>query len=222
MVDARAPDRRSPSSVLLTGFDPFGGSPVNPSWQAVQALDGRIIDGHRIIAAELPTVFGASLQSLEQLLQQHRPALVVCTGQAGGRAAISLERVAINVDDARIADNAGAQPVDLPVAADGPAAYFTGLPIKAMLQALQRDGIAAEVSQTAGTFVCNHVFYGLMHLLAQPRWQGVRGGLIHVPFLPQQGQPSMPLEEITRGLECAIAVALATPHDIRKEAGALS
>jgi pyroglutamyl-peptidase len=207
---------------LLTGFDPFGGSPVNPSWQAVQALDGWLIGGHRVIAAELPTVFGLSLQSLEQLLEAHQPSLVICTGQAGGRAAISLERVAINVDDARIADNAGAQPVDVAVVAGGPAAYFTGLPIKAMLQALQRDGIPAEVSQTAGTFVCNHVFYGLMHLLARPQWQGVRGGLVHVPFLPQQGLPAMPLEEITRGLERAIAVALATPHDIRKEAGALN
>jgi pyroglutamyl-peptidase len=207
---------------LLTGFDPFGGSAVNPSWQAVQALDGRVIAGHRVTAAQLPTVFGASVARLDQLLQQHQPSLVVCTGQAGGRPAISLERVAINVDDARIADNAGAQPVDTPVAAAGPAAYFTGLPIKAMLQALQREGIAAEVSQTAGTFVCNHVFYGLMHLLAQPQWQGVRGGLIHVPYLPQQGQPSMPLEQIVRGLECAIAVALLTQQDIRKEAGALN
>jgi pyroglutamyl-peptidase len=207
---------------LLTGFDPFGGSAVNPSWQAVQALDGRVIGGHPVIGAELPTLFGRSVERLEQLMEQHQPGLVVCTGQAGGRAALSLERVAINVDDARIADNAGAQPVDVPIVAAGPAAYFTRLPIKAMLQALQHDGIHAEVSQTAGTFVCNHVFYGLMHLLAQPRWHGVRGGLIHVPWLPQQGQPSMRIEEIVRGLQRAIEVALATQHDIRKQAGALN
>jgi pyroglutamyl-peptidase len=125
------------------------------------------------------------------------------------------------VNDARIADNVGAQPVDAPVVAEGPAAYFTGLPIKAMLQALQDAGVRAEVSQTAGTFVCNETFYGLMHLLAQPQWQGVRGGLIHVPWLPEQGQPSMPLEDIVRGLEIAIACALRTGQDIRKEAGAL-
>jgi pyroglutamyl-peptidase len=208
--------------VLVTGFDPFGGSPVNPSWYAVQALHGREIAAHRIVGAQLPTVFGASIERLEQLLQQHRPRLVICTGQAGGRGALSLERVAINVNDARIPDNAGEQPVDTAIAADGPAAYFTTLPIKAMLQALLADGIRAEVSQTAGTFVCNHVFYGLMHLLAQPRFQGVRGGLIHVPFLPEQGQPSMLLAQIVRGLEVAIECALVTEHDIRKQAGALS
>jgi pyroglutamyl-peptidase len=208
--------------VLVTGFDPFGGSPVNPSWYAVQALHGREIAAHRIVGAELPTVFGASIERLEQLLLQHRPRLVICTGQAGGRGALSLERVAINVNDARIPDNAGEQPVDTTIAADGPAAYFTTLPIKAMLQALLADGIRAEVSQTAGTFVCNHVFYGLMHLLAQPRFQGVRGGLIHVPYLPEQGQPSMLLSQIVRGLEVAIECALATEHDIRKQAGALS
>ena len=125
---------------------------------------------------------------------------MVCTGQAGGRAALSLERVAINVNDARIADNAGAQPVDTPVVAGGPAAYFTSLPIKAMLVALLAEGINAEVSQTAGTFVCNHVFYGLMHELATRHELGrTRGGLIHVPWLPAQGQPSMRLDEIVAG-----------------------
>lgn len=222
MVSPASPAVRSPSSVLLTGFDPFGGSPVNPSWQAVQALHGRSIAGHVVVGAEVPTVFGRSLQRLQALLEQHRPALVVCTGQAGGRGAISLERIAINVDDARIADNAGAQPVDTAIVEGGPAAYFTALPIKAMLQALLAAGISAEVSQTAGTFVCNHVFYGLMHLLAQPAWQGVRGGLIHVPFLPEQGQPSMHVDQIVKGLELAIEVALTTNKDIRRQAGAIS
>jgi pyroglutamyl-peptidase len=207
---------------LVTGFDPFGGSDVNPSWQAVQALDGREIAGQRVIGGELPTVFGAAVRRLEELMRQHRPRLVLCIGQAGGRGAISLERVAINVDDARIPDNAGARPIDVPIVADGPAAYFTTLPIKAMLQSLLDAGLRAEVSQTAGTFVCNHTFYGLMHLLAQPEWQGVRGGLVHVPWLPEQGQPSMRLDEIVRGLELGIACALATHHDIRREAGALS
>ena len=222
MVVTPSSAARSPAPVLVTGFDPFGGSHVNPSWQAVHALHGRVIAGRRVIGAELPTVFGKSLHRLDELVEQHRPALVICTGQAGGRGALSLERIAINVDDARIPDNAGAQPVDTPVVAGGPAAYFTSLPIKAMLQALLRAGINAEVSQTAGTFVCNHVFYGLMHLLAQARFDGVRGGLVHVPFLPEQGQPSMRVDEIVAGLALGIEVALWTQHDIRKEAGALN
>ena len=222
MLETRSPTVRSPAPVLVTGFDPFGGSHVNPSWQAVHALDGRTVAGRRVIGAEVPTIFGQSLRRLAELVEQHQPALVICTGQAGGRGALSLERVAINVNDARIPDNAGAQPIDTAVVADGPAAYFTSLPIKAMLQALLRAGINAEVSQTAGTFVCNHVFYGLMHMLAQPRFHGVRGGMVHVPFLPEQGQPSMRVDEIVAGLSLGIEVALATEHDIRKEAGALN
>ena len=213
---------RSPATVLVTGFDPFGGSTVNPSWDAIHALHGRTVAGRELVGGELPTVFGRSIERLAELMAQHQPELVVCTGQAGGRAAISLERVAINVNDARIPDNLGAKPIDVPIIPDGPAAYFTSLPIKAMLQALLDAGINAEVSQTAGTFVCNHVFYGLMHLLAQPQWQGTRGGLVHVPWLPQQGQPSMRLDELVAGLELAIGVALGTHRDIRKEAGALN
>jgi pyroglutamyl-peptidase len=217
------PARVSIPTVLLTGFDPFGGASLNPSWMAVQALHGRQVGGHRIVGAQLPTVFGQSLQVLRDLLGRHRPALVLCCGQAGGRTALSLERVAINVNDARIADNALAQPVDTPVVAGGPDAYFTSLPIKAMLVELQREGINAEVSQTAGTFVCNHVFYGLMHELATRRgFRRTRGGLVHVPWLPEQGQPSMRLDEVVRGLRVAIACALRTDTDIRKQAGALN
>jgi pyroglutamyl-peptidase len=160
---------------------------------------------------------------LRELMHRHRPALVVCTGQAAGRAALSLERIAINVNDAHIADNAGAQPVDTPVIPGGPAAYFTSLPIKAMLVSMIAEGINADVSQTAGTFVCNHVFYGLMHELATRHEFGhARGGLIHVPWVPGQGQPSMRLDEIVRGLRVAISCALVTLEDIRKEAGGLS
>ena len=143
-----------------------------------QALHGREIGGHRVVGAQLPTVFHDSLAELEALLSRYRPVLVVCTGLAGGRGALSLERVAINVADARITDNAGAQPIDHPVVPGGPAAYFSTLPIKAMLAALHEAGVAAEVSQTAGTFVCNHLFYGLMHLLAsRPAGRTLRGGL---------------------------------------------
>ena len=208
--------------VLLTGFDAFGGESINPSWLAVKPLHGRRVAGHVMVAAQLPTVFGASLLELASLLQLHRPALVICVGQAGGRAALSLERVAINVNDARIADNAHAQPIDTPVVAGGPAAYFSTLPIKSMLQGLQREGIPAEVSQTAGTFVCNHVFYGLMHQLAKAAFEQTRGGFIHVPYLAGQGDPGMALEDLTRGLHIATSTALATQRDAVLGAGAVS
>ncbi len=205
MSRASAPQRR----VLLTGFDPFNGAVVNPSWQAVQVLHNRQIQGRRIVAAQLPTVFGASLRTLETLLDQLRPELVICVGQAGGRDALSLERVAINVNDAPIPDNAGSQPVDTPVAPGAPAAYFSTLPIKAALAALQAEGLRAEVSQTAGTFVCNHVFYGLMHRLAShPGLRQTRGGFVHVPWLPEQGNPSMAMEDVVRGLRIIVRTAL--------------
>ncbi len=223
MVSASAPAVGRFPAVLVTGFEPFGGETLNPSWMAVQALHGRVVAGHRLIGAQLPTAFGQSLQALRDLLHRYRPALVLCTGQAGGRAALSLERIAINVNDARIADNAGSQPIDTPVVAGGPDAYFTSLPIKAMLSSLLAEGINAEVSQTAGTFVCNHVFYGLMHELATRHdLRRTRGGLVHVPWLPAQGQPSMRLDEVVQGLRVAIACALVTVEDVRKEAGALS
>jgi pyroglutamyl-peptidase len=208
-------------TILLTGFDAFGGATLNPSWLAVQALQGRQMLGHRVVAAQLPTVFDASLRELNALLLQHRPALVICVGQAGGRGALSLERVAINVNDAPIADNAGAQPVDTPVVRRAPTAYFTGLPIKAMRAALQREGIAAEVSQTAGTFVCNHVFYGLMRTLATKReLRHTRGGFVHVPWLPEQGTPHMALDDIVRGLRVALRCALLVQEDQALGAGA--
>ncbi len=163
------------------------------------------------------------MAGLRELLDHLRPELVICMGQAAGRAALSLERVAINVDDARIQDNDGARPIDTPVIPGGPAAYFTTLPIKAMLTELLHQGINAEVSQTAGTFVCNHVFYGLMHELAtRPELRRTRGGLVHVPWLPSQGQPSMRLDEIVEGMKVGIECALSTITDVRVGAGALS
>ncbi|HEY0506164.1 MAG TPA: pyroglutamyl-peptidase I [Lysobacter sp.] len=208
--------------VLVTGFAPFGGENTNPSWEAAQSLEGEIVAGHRIVARCLPVEFGASLRALRQAIAELAPALVICVGQAGGRAQISLERVAINVDDARIPDNAGAQPVDEPIAHDGPAAYFTDLPIKAMLAALRNAGVPAEVSQTAGTYVCNHVFYGLMHeLQAHP---GVRGGFVHIPYSPAQaalhpGAPSLAVSVVGHALRVAIGVALTVEHDVRLAAG---
>lgn len=196
--------------VLLTGFDAFNGASVNPSWLAVQALQGQRILGRRLVAAQLPTVFGDALRALDTLLDQLRPELVICVGQAGGRSAISLERVAINLDDAPIPDNAGVQPLDAPVVAGAPAACFSTLPIKAARAALQREGLPAEVSQTAGTFVCNHVFFGLMHRIAtHPGLRHTRGGFVHVPWLPEQGTPSLPLDDMVRGLRTIVRTALA-------------
>jgi pyroglutamyl-peptidase len=207
--------------VLLTGFDAFGGQSLNPSWLAVQALHGRKVLGHTVVAAQLPTVFDASLRELDALLRQHQPALVICVGQAGGRKVLSLERVAINVNDAPLADNAGARPVDTPVVRDAPVAYFTSLPIKAMLAALHKEGVGAEVSQTAGTFVCNHVFYGLMRTLATvPELAHTRGGFVHVPWLPEQGVPNMALDDIVRGLRVAVRSALQVDKDHTLGAGA--
>ncbi|GAB3353201.1 pyroglutamyl-peptidase I [Lysobacter tyrosinilyticus] len=208
--------------VLLTGFAPFGGETTNPSWEAVRQLQGRRIAGHRIVTRCLSVEFGTSLKELRAAIRETKPSLVLCVGQAGGRPAISLERVAINVDDARIPDNAGAQPIDAAIVDDGPAAYFTDLPIKAMLAALREAGIPAEVSQTAGTYVCNHVFYGLMHAL---RRQKVRGGFVHIPYSPEQaahhpGAPALPIETVCEGLRIALRVALETGTDRRLAAGA--
>jgi pyroglutamyl-peptidase len=202
-------------TLLLTGFDPFDGAASNPSWEAACALDGRIVGGHRIVARRLPTEFGASLRALRGAIRETDPSLVVCTGLAGGRTGLSLERVAINVDDARIPDNAGSQPIDARIVARGPAAYFSTLPIKAMLAALRKHGIPAHVSQTAGTYVCNHVFYGLMHALRRKR--GVRGGFIH---MPNAGRGGMPLDDIVEGLRIALRVAATTKADARIAAGA--
>lgn len=208
-------------TVLLTGFEPFGGETINPSGEIARQLHGTVIGQHQVVGALLPCVFGAAITELRKQIRATKPVLVICLGQAGGRSDITPERVAINVDDARIPDNAARQPVDRPIAKRGPAAYWSTLPIKAMVAALQQRGIPASVSQTAGTFVCNHVFYGLMHELCGQR--KVRGGFIHVPFLPAQaqtGQPSLPLETMTAAIAVAIGAALKTRRDVRRAAGA--
>lgn len=211
--------------ILLTGFDPFGGETMNPSWETVSALHGRRVGGHRIVALQLPTEFAASLKALRRALREVRPAIVLGVGQAGGRSRLSLERVAINVNDARIPDNAGAQPVDEPVVAGGPAAYFSTLPIKAMLAALREEGLPAEISNTAGTYVCNHIAYAMAHYTARQR--GVRTGFLHIPFLPDQAvshahAPSMALEDVRRGLMVALREAVRLRADVKLAAGAIS
>ncbi len=215
--------------VLLTGFDAFGGASVNPSWLAVQALDGEVLAGHQLIAAQIPTAFSGSVRELARLVRLHKPVLVMCVGQAGGRSAISLERIAINIADASIADNEGARPVDVPVNPKGPAAYFSTLPIKAMLVAVEKAGVPVEVSQTAGTFVCNHVFYALMHILSkgatgarEVKGTRPRGGFVHVPWVPEQGRPAMELADVVRGLRAATECALNTAVDKVHGAGRVS
>lgn len=214
------PVRRKRPTALLTGFTPFEGADVNPSWQAVQALHGRQVAGHRIVARELPTEFGAALKVLRTAIRETGPRLVICVGLAAGSTRISLERIAINIDDARIPDNAGHQPIDAPVVPGGPAAYFSTLPIKAMLAALRDAGIPVGVSQTAGTFVCNHVFYGLMHALR--RRPAVHAGFIHVPWPDED--PASPLSAgmIADALRIAVRVATTTRQDLRIAAGAES
>jgi pyroglutamyl-peptidase len=195
--------------VLLTGFEPFAGELVNPSWEVASRLADRRVSGCAVMAERLPTVFGASIACLRTALERYRPQAVVCLGEAGGRAAISIERVALNLDEARIPDNKGQQPVEIPVEPDGPAAYFTTLPVRAIVAKLLAAGIPAEISRTAGGFVCNHTFYGLMHHLGQAT--PVRAGFIHIPYLPEQavrhpGKASMELATTLRGIEMALEV----------------
>jgi len=209
-------------TVLVTGFEPFGGEAVNPSWEVVKQLEGLIVENHRVVTRQLPCVFGESLTVLNAAVDELAPAIILAVGQAGGRVDITVERVAINVDDARIPDNRGQQPVDVPVVLDGPAAWFSSLPIKAMVAALKEAGVPASVSQTAGTFVCNHVMYGLLHKISGQA--SVKGGFIHIPYLPEQaaahpGAASMAAQTVRRGLEIAIAVAIRQQADIKMTGG---
>ncbi|MEG0593351.1 MAG: pyroglutamyl-peptidase I, partial [Coprobacillus sp.] len=170
--------------ILVTGFDPFGGEKINPAIESVKKLP-ETINGAEIVKLEIPTVCHQSLKVIEEAIQKHNPDVVLSIGQAGGRPDITVERVGINIDDCRIPDNAGQQIIDEPVYKDGPAAYFVNLPIKAMVANIQKHMIPASVSNTAGTFVCNHVTYGVRHMI-ETKYQGKRSGFIHIPFLPQQ------------------------------------
>ncbi|WP_020651485.1 pyroglutamyl-peptidase I [Massilia niastensis] len=210
-------------TVLLTGFEPFNKATVNPAWEAVRALDGWQGANFRVEVRQLPCVFGQAIDAIARAVDELYPDLVIAVGQAGGRPDISVERIAINVDDASILDNGGLQPVDQPIVAGGPAAYFSTLPIKAIVHALRERGLVAGVSQTAGTFVCNHVFYGLMHHVAG---RELKAGFIHVPFLPEQAEgrpenpPSMALDDIVAGIRTAVEVSLAVERDIAETGGA--
>lgn len=209
--------------ILVTGFEPFGGETLNPSWEVVKQLEGMTIDDCRVVTRQLPCVFGESLTVLNSAIDELNPTVVIALGQAGGRVDITVERIGINVDDARIPDNRGQQPIDVAIVPDGPAAWFSSLPIKAMVAAMREKGIPASVSQTAGTFVCNHVMYGLLHKISERT--NVKGGFIHIPYLPEQaaahaGAPSMAAQTVKAALEIALTVALRQASDINAVGGA--
>ena len=191
--------------ILVTGFDPFGGEAINPAYEAVKRLPDAIA-GAEIVRLEIPTVFSRCGPAVESAIQEHRPDAVLCVGQAGGRSCVTVERVAINLADARTPDNSGAQPVDEPIQANGPAAYFATVPVKAMVENVRAHGIPCQLSNSAGTYVCNCVMYEVLHM----GYPGIRAGFIHVPYVDEQavnkpaGTPSASLAAITKALELAI------------------
>lgn len=210
--------------VLITGFDPFGGESINPALEAVKLLPSTI-SGAEVIKIEIPTVFRKALEHIEAAIEKHNPDIVISIGQAGGRFGITPERVAINIDDARIEDNEGNQPIDLPIYEDGQSAYFSSLPIKAMVKEMSENGIPGSVSNTAGTFVCNHVMYGILYLVDK-KYPNIKGGFIHVPFIPNQvitkpNTPSMSLSDISKGLELCIKAAVENNNDVKIVGGTI-
>jgi len=196
--------------VLVTAFDPFGGETTNPALEAVMRLPDQL-NGAIIAKQELPTVFNKSVHVLFQALEAERPDIIISVGQAGGSACISLERVAININDANIVDNDGFQPVDTPVVEDAPTAYFTTLPIKAIQRQLRQAEIPSAISNSAGTYVCNHVMYAALHYAAT-RQPTLKAGFIHIPYLPTQtlfkpSSPSISLENAIASLKIIIQTA---------------
>lgn len=208
--------------VLITGFEPFGGEKLNPSFEAVKLLKDNIA-GAEVVKYSIPVVFGKSVEKLDELIKKENPDIVICVGQAGGRFDITVERVAINLDDARIADNDGNQPVDEKIFEDGESAYFATMPIKAMVEEMKKGNVPASISNTAGTYVCNHIMYGLLYL-ASKKYPNIKGGFIHVPFIPEQviGKPNTPymsLEKIADGLALGIKAAVENKEDIKVSHG---
>ena len=209
--------------VLITGFAPFDKDPINSSWDVAQAFSSVEIPGAKLVVRQLPSEFNRSIEVLESHLKKFKPGLIISLGQANTRNEISVERVAININDARIADNAGAKPIDTQVVSKAPVGYFSSLPIKAIVKAMRQAGIPASVSQTAGTYVCNHLFFGLMHLLATQS-SGARGGFLHLPPLPSQaarlpGLSSLALQTMVDAVHIAIVTSLKRTKDIRLSAG---
>lgn len=197
--------------LLLTAFTPFDGERINPALEAVKLLKDKI-GNLEIVKLEVPTVFGKSIDTVREAIERERPDFVLSIGQAGGRAEITPERVAINLNDARIPDNEGNQPIDEPVFPDGENAYFSTLPVKAMVEAIRKEGLPSSLSNSAGTYVCNHLMYGVLYYL--DKRPVIKAGFIHVPYIPEQTKnkkemPALELSEIVRGLEAAItAIAI--------------
>ena len=208
--------------IIVTGFDPFGGEKINPSIECVKALPD--IEGVELIRLELPTVFKESAKRLNEVINDVKPDAVLSVGQAGGRPGITMERIAINVDDARIPDNISQQPIDEAIQLDGEAAYFTTLPIKRIVKAIREAGISAEVSNSAGTFVCNHIMYQAL-FAATKADKPFKAGFMHIPFIPEQttDKPSLPLEESTKALQIAIETIrdYLNDEDIKVQEGAI-
>lgn len=209
--------------ILLTGFDPFGGDTINPAWEAVKLVKDQI-DDIEVVKLEVPTVFYKSIDKVAAAIEKEKPDAVLCIGQAGGRYDLTPERVAININDARIPDNEGKQPLEGPVFEDGETAYFSTLPIKAMVKEIRAAGVPASISNSAGTFVCNHLMYGVLYTLAK-KYPGVKGGFMHVPFVTSQvvnrptPAPSLSTEAIAQGIEAAIKAIASNQKDIQTVEG---
>lgn len=208
--------------LLITGFDPFGNENINPAWEAVKLLPSKI-ENVEVIKLQIPTVFKKSINTILEGAKEHKPDVIICVGQAGGRYDLTIERVAINLDDARIKDNEDNQPIDESIYTDGQDAYFTSLPLKAIVKEIQNNNIPASISNTAGTYVCNHVMYGVLYHIEKDAI-AKKGGFIHVPFIPQQvldkkNMPSMDLKTIVKGLEAAIKAVGKYDNDIKITGG---
>lgn len=208
--------------VLVTGFEPFGGERMNPALEAVNMLKDKIA-GADIIRLQIPVVAGKSIETVYEKMKEVQPDIVICIGQAGGRFGVTPERVAINLTDARIPDNEGNQPIDEPIFEDGDTAYFSNLPVKAMVQAIRDAGYPSSLSNSAGTYICNHVMYGLLYYIRN-EFPNVRGGFIHVPYAVSQvinkpNTPSMAVTDIAAALEAAITAAVTYNSDIKTADG---
>lgn len=211
--------------VLITGFDPFGGESVNPAYEAVKLLP-EMVAGAEVIKMEIPTVYDKAGEAVEEGIKKYQPDVVICVGQAGGRSSINIEKVAINLAEARIPDNDGKQPMDQPIRQDGENAYFTNLPCKAIVKEIRDAGIPAHISYTAGTFVCNDVMYSLLYMIDK-KYNHIRGGFIHVPYAMSQvvdkpvGTCAMSLETIAKGLELSIKAIVENKEDISLHMGTI-
>ncbi|MFZ7087731.1 pyroglutamyl-peptidase I [Curtobacterium sp. RRHDQ10] len=214
------------TTILLSGFEPFAGAVRNPSWDAVSAIAADWQGDERVEAVLLPVAFDRAVQVLTAAVDRVVPDVVVAVGLAEGRTGITPERIAVNLDDARIPDADGAQPVDAPVRSGGPAASFTSLPVKRMVAAAQQAGAPAALSATAGAYVCNHVFYALQSLAAER--PGMRAGFVHVPATPETrvserpDATAVPLEVLVSGLTAAVRAALDPAPDSAEPGGAIA